>query len=146
MKRILVLVLFVLLLGSCRACTNARLVSQAQAANAISDTANSVLPLLLDHYRLQGDLIVAQGKSEQEVREKLEKLKAKWEPLWSSWELLKKSKDAWDTALEGKGKDGDPDLKLAALKKQYCSFMELWPEGLPAVPLAAISCGAANGG
>ncbi len=116
---------------------NARQI-QAQTAAAIASSANAALPLLVDRYESEGADIVARATTRQEAEEHLAEWKDAWEPVWTAWELLRVAQESWAVALET---DEDAALRsIAGVHSAYCGLLELWPEDLPAIPLAPLSC------
>jgi hypothetical protein len=114
---------------------------QAQTANGIANGANAALTILQERYRQEGLAVLTEvhrsGGTEAEARAELQKVIDKWKPIWQAWETLRVAEDAWATAIE---QGGDTAAVLAAMKKAYCGLMQLWPESIPAIPLAPIKC------
>lgn len=134
---VLVLTAAMLLTG----CGNSQLQIQAQTANAVAQAANSALPLLVERFRREGfsaiDQVRARAGSEEDARAAVAAVEARWEPIWKAWDVLKVAQDGWAIAVES---GGDTDAALKGLKDAYCGLRSVWPEGLPAVPLAPLRC------
>ncbi len=122
-------------------CTDPARQIQARTADTVAQAANSALPILIERYRQEGfraiDAVKASGGSAEDAKAAVKAVKAKWEPIWAAWETLRVAQDAWADALEG---GGDPAAALGALKEAYCGLRQVWPEDIPAVPLAPIKC------
>lgn len=114
---------------------------QAQTATAVASAANAALPVLVERYRREGiEIVLAvkqRGGTADEARDLLQGLKDRWAPVWEAWEGLRIAQDAWADSIEG---GGSPAAAAAALKDAYCGLMLVWPEDIPAVPLAPLSC------
>ena len=122
-------------------CGNVGLQIQAQTADSVAEAANTALPILIDRYRDDGfrvlERVKADGGNADDARAAIEKVKVKWKPIWDAWEALRVAQDAWATSLES---GGDSAAALGALKKACCDLRAVWPEDIPAVPLAPLRC------
>jgi len=122
-------------------CPDYALQIQAQTANAVAQAANTELPVLVGQFRQDGmDALVTvkqKGGTEDQARAELARIEVKWAPVWKGWDALRAAHDAWATALE---KGGDYAAALIGLSKAYCSFMILWPQAVPVIPLAPVLC------
>jgi hypothetical protein len=139
---VLLVTIFALVAAGALGCANPALQIQAATADSVAEAANSALPILVQRYREEGfrelERLKAEGGANQDdANAALEVVKAKWKPIWDAWEALSIAQDAWATALETGGDTG-PALK--ALKKAYCELRGVWPEDIPAVPLAPMRC------
>lgn len=133
--------LLLLILLLCVGCTDAAFQIQVHIADGIGQGANAALPILVDRYRSEGfdalKGVKAADGTRQEAEAALQVVKDKWVPIWKVWESLRVAQDAWATALES---GGDTGATLGALKNAYCELRGVWPENIPAVPLAPLKC------
>jgi len=131
--------LFFVFVTSLMGCGVSGIQIQAHVADSIAETANASLPILVSRYRQDGlDVlkgVKVAGGNQDDGRAAIDKVKARWEPVWQAWELLRIAQDAWATSLEtGVGSDA----ALLKLKKAFCGLQEVWPKEL-ALPLSPFS-------
>jgi hypothetical protein len=133
----LVLILATLLLG----CGNAALQIQAATADAVADSSNAALPILVERYRDEGFRVLikakADGGNQDEARAAVAVVKKKWEPIWKAWETLRIAHNGWSDALES---SGNYLAALIGLKNAYCALRIVWPDDIPAIPLGPVRC------
>jgi hypothetical protein len=137
---VVVILIFVVVMGI-QGCTDPARQIQARAADSVAQAANSALPILIERYRQDGfralDKLKAAGGTADDVPATLDAVRAKWKPVWDAWKALVVAQDAWADALEG---GGNPTAAVTALKDAYCGLRGVWPEDIPAVPLAPVKC------
>lgn len=134
-------VIFVALVAALSGCGDMGRLIQARTADGVATAANSGLPILVERYNQEGiDAIMAVKKSggtKEQAHAAIAKVKAKWDPVWKAWETLRVAQDAWAGALES---GGDTSAALGQLKGAYCGLSAVWPDDIPAVPLAPMKC------
>jgi hypothetical protein len=117
---------------------------QIHTADSVAEAANAALPILVERYRQEGfraiDAVKASGGNADDAKAAVEAVRAKWAPIWKAWETLSVAQDAWADALES---GGDGGATVEALKEAYCGLRGVWPDDIPAVPLAPLRCPAA---
>lgn len=122
-------------------CAGTSLQTEAVVADAITDSANAALPILVEQYRQEGlsaiDRVADSGGTAAEARAATDEVKARWEPVWDRWERLRIAQNAWATAIE---LGGDTVAALEALRGAYCELLVNWPKQVRAMPLAPIAC------
>ncbi len=132
----LAVVLVVICLGACD--MSGRQV-QAHTANAISQGANSALPILIERYRSQGLKVIEEASTREGAEAQLAAVRQRWAPVWASWEACRLAHGSWAEALEA---GGDTVAALGAMKRAYCELHRVWPKTIPALPLGALGCAA----
>jgi hypothetical protein len=136
MRRLIqcIIVLLALVLSGC---PDYAVQVQAQTANAIGAGANTALPILVERYNQEGLRAIDKAQSRQEAEAAILHIKNKWLPIWKAWESMRIAQDHWATVLE---QGGDMTAALIEMKNAYCELMVIWPEDIPAIPLAPIAC------
>jgi hypothetical protein len=110
---------------------------QAHSASAVAQGANAALPILVERYRQQGLRAIDKAETREAAEAALVVIKAEWKPVWDAWEVLRVAQDAWAQALEG---GGDTISALWALRVAFCGLQRVWPNDIPAIPIASLSC------
>lgn len=133
----LVLILAIFLMG----CGNAALQIQAATADAVADSSNAALPILVERYSDEGFRVLGKvkddGGNQDDARAAIDTVKTKWAPIWKAWETLRIAHDGWSTAIES---GGNYVAALVGLKNAYCALRAVWPEDIPAIPLGPLKC------
>ncbi|MHC4854653.1 MAG: hypothetical protein ACYTF5_21835 [Planctomycetota bacterium] len=99
--------------------------------------ANSGLPILVERYRLEGDRAIAKAADREAAEVAIAAIKEKWKAVWKAWEAIRVAEDTWATALE---EGGDLGAALPAMKAAYCGLVRVWPDDIPAIPIALVRC------
>lgn len=110
-------------------------------ADSIAEAANAGLPMLIDEYRRQGNQIIDEASDRHTAEAKLAELQQKWEKVWKAWESFRV---AHNTFIEIVQSDGDAVAYLSALRNSYCGLLDVWPESIPATPIAGVECNTIN--
>ena len=134
------LVASVVLFGS-SACFQTNRVDIA-LANGIAVASNSALQMLVRAYQEEGSRAIEKANSREEAERALAGIQQKWEPVWAAWAILKGAHDTWANALET---GNQQEAALGVFRAAYCGLMDVWPETVPAAPLAPVDCGGLNG-
>lgn len=123
-------------------CSNMGMQIQVRTADSIAEAGNSALPILVERYQAEGDRVLQRLKgngraTQSDARATIDKVKAKWKPIWDAWDALAAAQNAWAETLEN---DGDTGAALSSLKGAYCDLRKVWPKEIPAVPLGPLRC------
>lgn len=122
-------------------CNGSGLQVQARTADAVADSANAALPILIQRYREQGfrelQQLKEQGATKAEARSAVERIEDEWRPIWNAWESLSIAQAGWAAAIES---GDDVTAALVELRTAYCELRAVWPSDLPAIPLAPVNC------
>ena len=115
--------------------------AQARVADGIAVAANAALPMLVEHYRQEGYTALQgvkdKGGNVDDANKAIDEVKDRWHPLWNAWASLAIAQNGWAAVLES---GVDPAKALDELKNAYCELMAVWPDDIPAVPLAPLRC------
>lgn len=118
-------------------CSPSQQAIQAGIADGIASGANAGLPSLLSTYKAEGDAEIERAKDRPEAETGLEKVRAKWAPVWKAWETFRAAHSAWASTLEA---GGDASKMFDALKAAYCDVEYVWPKELSALPAVPLTC------
>lgn len=115
---------------------------QARIADGIGVAANQSLPLLVDRYEKMGDEILQAlkargGVTAEEAQAAIQAHKDAWAPVWQAWESLRVAQNGYADALE---RGVSLVAIVAELRQAFCELREVWPEDIPAIPLAPVVC------
>jgi len=110
---------------------------EAQTANAMAIAANAALPMLVDQYKAEGIEAIDAAASKDQALAELAVVRERWRTVWQAWDAVQAAHDAWATSIEqGVGSAKSQE----AMRTAYCNLLELWPKGLPAMPLSIVRC------
>jgi hypothetical protein len=142
---VLLSALAVLAAGGClnseQLAAKAPIEAQARVADGIAVAANAALPMLVEHYRQEGYAALQgvkdRGGNVDDANKAIGIVKDRWRPIWNAWASLAIAQNGWASVLES---GADPTKAIAELKNAYCELMAVWPNDIPAIPLAPLRC------
>lgn len=112
----------------------------AREANAIAQTANAQLPVLVDTYAEQGFRAIDGAPDEASARAAIAAIKRRWEPVWSGWEALSVAHRAVIAAVVAEDAIGIVS-EAPKLRDAYCATQAAMESlELPALPLSPVVC------
>lgn len=113
--RVLLLTAFVIVCG----CGGALPPPEVVAAHVVGRQTNEAIDELAVTMRAEGMVEIRDSVTADEARERLERVEARWAPVWAAVEAFREAHGDYADALEGKG-DMRPEHLLPVLRASYC--------------------------